>query len=488
MNDAPERSRLAPRPIYRPDVDDAAAQAFGRPDDVAGPFGPRTPPLPSSPSPSSQEHGVVHVGPPDAVLAEAFGRPHGAPDSLQRGPEPAAAESVAAPADPWRDPAAPVHLGAPGQDTPAPPPLPDAPKLTVRDVLLGERVERKALAILAALSLGIGLVGGLVAVAATADRGALTGNRVTLSRSGSGDTPAGRVAEVADAVLPSVVSIQVSRGDQSGTGSGVVVDGGGYIVTNNHVVSMAADSADASIRVTFSDGTKVPAQIVGRDTKTDLAVLRTDATNLTVARLGESSNVQVGQDVVAVGSPLGLSRTVTRGIVSALDRPVRLTGEGTDTDAVIDAVQTDAAINPGNSGGPLIDMEGRVVGINSAIRSQSGGSVGLGFAIPIDDVTAVVQELIRTGVMHHPEIGVNARTVVNDATSGAEVANVQSGSPAERAGIVEGDVIVEVGDRTVGSADELVVAVHEQTVGQPVGVQLVRSGRIVDVQVTPTSD
>ncbi|MFM1727621.1 trypsin-like peptidase domain-containing protein [Prescottella soli] len=473
---------MAPRPIYRPDVDPAAQHAFGRPTDVAGSFGPRS--VQSNRSP-------VGVGRPDEALAEAFGRPDGEPDSLQRGPDNAdVAPADAQSADPWRDPNAPVRLGPPAQGSTAPSQQPDAPKLTVRDVLFGERIERKALVVLAAMALAIGLVGGLIATAATSDRGSLTSKRVTLSQSGGADdAPEGRIAEVADAVLPSVVSIQVSHGDQSGTGSGVVVDGAGYIVTNNHVVSMAAsDPGAATIRVTFSDGTKVPAQIVGRDTKTDLAVLKTDAQNLTVADLGKSSDVRVGQDVVAVGSPLGLNKTVTRGIVSALNRPVRLSGEGTDTDAVIDAVQTDAAINPGNSGGPLIDMEGRVIGINSAIRSESGGSVGLGFAIPIDDVTAVAQELIRGGVMHHPEIGVNARTVINDATSGAQVANVQAGSPAEKAGIAEGDVIVKVGDRTVAGADELVVAVHDQTVGQPVPVQLIRSGRTVDVQVTPTSD
>lgn len=480
--DRSEGPRLAPRPIYRPDVDAAAQHAFGRPSDVAGPFGPRS---------AQAGHSAVAVGRPDAALAEAYGRPAGEPDSLQRGPEGVAvAPDDEAAGDPWRDPDAPVRLGPPAQGAATPPRQPDAPKLTVRDVLFGERVERKALVVLAAMALAIGLVGGLIATAATSDRGSLTSKRVTLSQSdGDEDAPEGRIAEVADAVLPSVVSIQVAHGDQSGTGSGVVVDGGGYIVTNNHVVSMAAaDPGAATIRVTFSDGTKVPAQIVGRDTKTDLAVLKTDAQNLTVADLGKSADVRVGQDVVAVGSPLGLNKTVTRGIVSALNRPVRLSGEGTDTDAVIDAVQTDAAINPGNSGGPLIDMDGRVIGINSAIRSESGGSVGLGFAIPIDDVTAVAQELIRNGVMHHPEIGVNARTVINDATSGAEVANVQAGSPAEQAGIAEGDVIVKVGDRTVANADELVVAVHDQTVDRPVPVQLIRSGRTVDVQVTPTSD
>ena len=204
------------------------------------------------------------------------------------------------------------------------------------------------------------------------------------------------VAQVADAVLPAVVSIQVAVGDQGSTGSGVVIDGAGYIVTNNHVISAAATAPDGGkIQVIFSDGTKAEAQIVGRDIKTDLAVLKVSADNLTVAELGKSGDVQVGEDVVAVGSPLGLSKTVTRGIVSALHRPMRLSGEGSDTNAVIDAVQTDAAINHGTSGGALVDDTGRVIGINTAMLSESGGSVGLGFAIPIDDVTTVAQTLIR---------------------------------------------------------------------------------------------
>nr|WP_296778006.1 trypsin-like peptidase domain-containing protein [Rhodococcus sp. (in: high G+C Gram-positive bacteria)] len=479
-SDAP---RLPPRPVYRPAVDPAAAAAFGRPADVDGSFTPADKRVVPSPRITSRA--------PDPVLAEAFGRPDDAPDSLQRDPDapvgPPAPEPE--PEDPWRDPSSQVRLGAAAADTPAPTVLPVGPKLGVRDVLFGEKVAPKALVVLGVLALAIGLVGGLIGRETAEVTGALTSQKVNLTQSTGEDLPQGQVAKVADAVLPSVVSIQVTLGDNAGTGSGVVIDGAGYIVTNNHVISMAATNPDrATLQVTFSDGTKVPAKIVGRDTKTDLAVIKTDVGNLTVAELGNSADVQVGEDVVAVGSPLGLNKTVTRGIVSALDRPVRLSGEGTDTDAVIDAVQTDAAINPGNSGGPLIDAEGRVIGINSAIRSESGGSVGLGFAIPIDDVTKVAQSLIKTGEMKHPDIGVNARSVINDATSGAEVANVRSGGPAQQAGIVEGDVITKLGDRAVTSADELVVAVQSSTIGESTPVQLVRSGRLVDVTLTPVSD
>lgn len=473
---------LGPRPVYRPDVDPGARQAFARPKGVEGAFSPAGKRAEASPD--------LTVRPPDPILAEAFGRPADAPDSIQRDPS-ASTDSVAEeePGDPWRDPHAQVRLGAPAVTTEQQAPLPPAEKLAVREVLFGHRVAPRALAILAGTALLIGLVGGLVGRLTAEVAGDLTSKKVSLQQSGAGaDEPQGQVAKVADAVLPAVVSIQTVLGDNNSEGSGVVIDGAGYIATNNHVVSMAASDKAATLQVTFSDSTKVPAQIVGRDIKTDLAVIKVDVKKLTVAQLGKSSDVQVGENVVAVGSPLGLSKTVTAGIVSALNRPVRLSGEGTDTDAVIDAVQTDAAINPGNSGGPLLDDQGRVIGINSAIRSESGGSVGLGFAIPIDDVTRVAQALIRDGEMHHPDIGINARSVVNNATSGAEVANVKAGSPAQAAGVVEGDVIVKVGDRSVSSADELVVAVQLQPIGATVPLQLVRDGRLVDLQVTPASD
>ncbi|MGX1763324.1 S1C family serine protease, partial [Streptomyces lydicus] len=348
--------------------------------------------------------------------------------------------------------------------TPIAEPLPEARRLSAREVLFGSRVAPKALALLAVLALAVGVLGGLVGWLTAEQASTLTSRKVTLEQSADTEQPHSQIAKVANAVLPAVVSIRVTVGDNGATGSGVVIDGQGFITTNNHVVSMAAQDKTnrATIQVTFSDGTKVPAQIVGRDPKTDLAVLKVDVKNLTVAKLGKSDNIQVGDEVLAIGSPLGLSKTVTSGIVSALHRPVALEGEGSDTKAVIDAVQTDASINPGNSGGALVDMEGRLVGINTAIRSESGGSVGLGFAIPIDQVTNVAQTLIRDGVMHHAQLGVSAQTknVANEVMSGARVADVTPGSPAAKAGIVEGDVIVKVGDREVTSRDELVLAVQ----------------------------
>ena len=299
----------------------------------------------------------------------------------------------------------------------------------------------------------------------------------------------GSIADVAARVLPAVVSLEIRTGDVGDTGSGVVIDGAGYIVTNNHVVSLAATNPQAQLTVIFDDGqqTRVPGTIVGRDPLTDLAVVKVDVDNITVAQVGDSASLAVGDPVIAIGSPLGLAGTVTTGIVSALDRPLRLSGEGTDTDAVIDAVQTDAAVNPGNSGGPLVDGTGAVVGINTAIRTLGGetsGSIGLGFAVPIDTVRDVAEQIIRSGAVQHSTIGVNVRSATDGVTDGAQVQNVQADGPAAAAGIVEGDVIIRVGDRAVGDADELVVAVRAHDPGVTVPVVLLREGRELTVQVT----
>jgi S1-C subfamily serine protease len=298
----------------------------------------------------------------------------------------------------------------------------------------------------------------------------------------------GSVADVAARVIPSVVSIEIRVGDTGGSGSGIVIDGSGYVLTNNHVASLAATVSQAQLSVVFSDGTRVPGTIVARDIHSDLAVIKVDVQNLVVAQLGDSSTLAVGDAVIAIGSPLGLNGTVTTGVISALNRPVKLSGEGTDTDAVIDALQTDAPINPGNSGGALVDATGAVIGINSAIRTlgdtTSGGSIGLGFAIPINYARDIAQQLIKTGKAVHTTIGVDARSATDGTTLGAQVQNVRAGSPAEAAGIVEGDVITKVGDRTVGNADELTVAVQAHKVGETVQVDATRAGRTFSVSVT----
>jgi S1-C subfamily serine protease len=241
--------------------------------------------------------------------------------------------------------------------------------------------------------------------------------------------------------------------------------------------------------VVFNDGKEAPANLVGRDPKTDLAVLKVDnVDNLTVARLGDSDKVKVGEEVIAAGSPLGLRSTVTHGIVSALHRPIPLSGDGSDTDTVIDGIQTDASINHGNSGGPLIDMDSQVIGINTAGKSLSDSASGLGFAIPVNEVKQVSQALIKDGKIAHPTLGLSARSVSNDLASGAQVANVKAGGPAEKAGILENDVVVKVGNRTVADADEMTVAVRQLPIGQASPIEVVRDGRHVTLMVTPTPD
>lgn len=475
---------MEPRQVQRPAVDPASAQVFSRPSGVEGSF--------TEGTGIESEFNPV-AAPPDPVSAEAFGRPPGVDAAMQRGPgDGAGARTVqdhGAEPDPWRDPDAVASL-APADAATSAGDRPPAAPLGVREVLFGGKVAPRALAVLGAAALLLGLSGGIIGRVTAEVSQSLTSSKVSLAQPEAvPDQPSNQTVEVASLVLPAVVSIEVKSKDQSGSGSGVVIDGGGYIVTNNHVISMAATVPDTQLRVTFADGQTVPAQIVGRDIKTDLAVLKVDGVdNLKVANLGNSESVEVGEDVVAFGSPFGLNRTVTRGIVSALNRPVRLSSDESDTNAVIDAVQTDAAINPGNSGGPLINFRGEVIGINSAIRSQGGGSVGLGFAIPVNTVAEVSARLIADGQMHHPSIGVNSRTVSNDRVTGAEIANIIADGPAQRAGILEGDVVVRVGDRAVASADELVVAVHALNIGQEAPVEIVRAGQNLTLNVTPQSD
>ena len=487
--------RLAPRPISRPPVDPASRQVFGRPYGVQGSF------VAEAVRPQkyrNEREFTPHDQPADAVLEEAFGRPFPGAEALQRHPIDAGAldgekdkDQLEELEDPWRDPAAGAALGSPALA----PPRPHAvvgrgDKLGVRDVLFGGRVSYRALAVLAVAALLIGLVGGWVGRKTAEVVEAFTTSKVTLSTKGNAQEPAGRFAKVAAAVADSVVTVE-SVSDQEGMqGSGLVVDGRGYIVTNNHVISEAATNPSQwKTTVVFNNGKDVPANLVGRDPKSDLAVLKVDnVNNLTVARLGDSDKVRVGDEVLAAGAPLGLRSTVTHGIISALHRPIPLSGDGSDTDTVIDAVQTDASINHGNSGGPLIDMDSQVVGINTAGKSLSDSASGLGFAIPVNEAKLVAQTLIKDGKIVHPTLGVTTRSVSNAIASGAQVANVKAGSPAEKGGILENDVVVKVGNRTVADADEFVVAVRQLTIGQDAPVEVVRDGRHVTLTVKPGPD
>ncbi len=204
--------------------------------------------------------------------------------------------------------------------------------------------------------------------------------------------------------------------------------------------------------------------------------------------MGDSEKVRVGEEVIAAGAPLGLRSTVTHGIISALHRPVPLSGEGSDTDTVIDGLQTDASINHGNSGGPLINMSSEVIGINTAGKSLSDSASGLGFAIPVNEVKQVVENLIKDGKVAHPTLLLSAVTVSNSVASGAQVRNVNAGGPADKAGILENDVVVKVGDRKVADADEMVVAVRQLKIGQEAPIEVLRDGRPMTFMVTPIGD
>jgi putative serine protease PepD len=295
---------------------------------------------------------------------------------------------------------------------------------------------------------------------------------------------------------PSVVTVYVSSSSASGSGSGVVLTADGFVLTNNHVV--AGDGGDAgTVQVRTADGSLYDASIVGTDPASDLAVLRLDgAEGLTPAEFADSDEVQVGDVAVAIGAPLGLSNTVTTGIVSATDRAVA-TGSTQDDATVIDAIQTDAAINPGNSGGALVDGAGEVIGINTAIatvasgapgsQSQSG-NIGVGFAIPGNAAQRIAKEIIETGSATRALLGVRARTDADDQNSGvgagARVETVEPGSPAAEAGLEPGDVVTAVGERPVTTSTELTAAVRSQAPGEEVTLTVRRGGESRTVEVT----
>lgn len=298
--------------------------------------------------------------------------------------------------------------------------------------------------------------------------------------------------KVAAAVKNSVVAIEVTTARGAGQGSGVLIDDQGHVLTNNHVVAGAEND---TVTVTLGDGRVFEATIAGLDPTTDLAVVTiTDAPDdLEAAALGSSEDVQVGEPVMAVGNPLGLANTVTTGIVSALDRPVTTADEGSADTVVTNAIQIDAAINPGNSGGPLFDAEGRVIGITSSIASLSNGggqagSIGLGFAIPVDLAKQIAAQLVDDGTAEHAFLGVSLSdgTATADGATrrGAVVEEITSGSPAAEAGIESGDVVVAIDGDAVGGAESLTAFVRERASGDTATLTVVRDGKVVDVEVT----
>lgn len=285
----------------------------------------------------------------------------------------------------------------------------------------------------------------------------------------------GSIAEIAANTLPAVVSLAVEGSSGSGSGSGFVIRPDGYILTNNHVVSVASGG---SVEVVFGDGERRPGRIVGTSPSYDLAVVKVERTDLPTLALGDSDEVRVGDIVIAIGAPLGLDGTVTSGIVSALDRPV-MAGESASDVSYINAVQTDAAINPGNSGGPLLDRAGNVIGVNSAIATLAiggeAGSIGLGFAIPSNSAARVAEEIIATGSSRTPLMGVQLDPAYTDG--GARVSEITPGSGAELSGLRTGDIVLEVDGRPIADATELVVAIRSYAPGDTIAVTFERGGR-----------
>ena len=361
------------------------------------------------------------------------------------------------------------------------------------------RRARWRLAGAAGLALSCAVAGGVAGALVTAQRLASQLDRsysLGLAPSGLASRPASSIAGIAARDVPAVVMIKVDGGE--GTGSGFIIKGG-YIVTDNHVVTLDGTTAHAAIRVYFSNGRSAPGEVVGRDPYSDIAVIRTPVTGLPALPVANSADVDVGDPVIAIGSPLGLADTVTSGIVSAVNRPVQPSAAGAPASQVFfDAIQTDAPINPGNSGGPLVNARGQVIGVDAALETldanpltgSEGGSIGLGFAIPVDQARRVIVQLIRTGYATHSVIG----AALNEqyAGTGAQIVTgrtgrdpaVAPGGPAARAGLRPGDVIVRLGALPVTNAYSLLDAIRSLPPGSRVGVTFMRHGQAHHAQIT----
>jgi len=353
------------------------------------------------------------------------------------------------------------------------------------------------------------LVGGAAGVGGAATYSALVDDSGT---SGGGSTSTttspvasspdraaadGSVEQVAGTVLPSVVKLDVAGAEGQGSGSGIILSADGLILTNEHVAALAGDGGE--ITVSFTDGSRATATVVGSDPLTDTALLQAeDVDGLTPITIGESGKLDVGEQVVAVGSPFGLDSTVTSGIVSALDRPVDVGTDGQGNSTVYPAIQTDAAINPGNSGGPLVNMSGQLVGINSSIRtngaSAESGSIGLGFAIPIDEVLPIIDQMKNGETPTHARLGITVGDVAAQPGSGAEVAEgaqiqeITNGSAAGSAGLEGGDVITKIDDTMITGPDSLVATIRSYRPGDEVKVTYVRDGDEQTTTLTLDSD
>ncbi|MGA5288567.1 trypsin-like peptidase domain-containing protein [Streptomyces pseudogriseolus] len=509
---APAGEALASGPTHAPPTPGAASDSTGAvpgPGAASGPAGTvpapgpaDAPPAPGADAPAPAPAPVpAPLHDPDPYSTPPYGEPGPwAPAPPVQHPAATPAHGVAVSAA-EAAPAAPAVQDAPVVDpwarydpwaAPASAPLQQADP--VEEDVKRRRGRRRRALITGALVIALvsGVAGGVVGVQLERNGGI---GAVELPQAGveAPDRDPDSVAGIAAQALPSVVTLHVSGGGSAGTGTGFVLDDRGHILTNDHVVGPAGE--DGEITVTFHSGDTAEATVVGRDSGYDLAVVRVKGVRgLSPLPLGNSDNVQVGDPVVAIGAPFDLAGTVTSGIISARERPITAGGEKGDGSDVsyVDALQTDAPINPGNSGGPLLDGKGRVIGINSAIRSADGGldpedgqsgSIGLGFAIPINQGKRVAEELIESGKATHPVIGITldmqysgdgARVAAEGGDGGPAVS---TGGPGAKAGIRSGDVITKVDGRPVHSGEELIVKTRAHRPGDKLELTLERDGK-----------
>lgn len=440
-----------------------------------------TPPAPAAPAPAPTGFTPPPPHTPQPQLQQPQQQPQPQPQQPQ---QPNGASTQWLQYDPWGAPRQPLTNPGPplGADT-------------------GRKKDRRGSLLVGAVLLALvaGGIGG--GIGAYIERnGGLTQVELPQAGRSSGGRAPDSVAGIAASALPSVVTLHVSGSTESGTGTGFVLDGSGHILTNNHVVAPAGQAGE--ITVTFSGGETARGEVVGKDSGYDLAVVKvTGVSGLKPLPLGNSDNVRVGDPVVAIGAPFDLSNTVTSGIISAKDRPITAGGEKGDGSDIsyVDALQTDAPINPGNSGGPLVDADAHVIGINSAIRaadsgaSEEGGqagSIGLGFAIPINQGKRVAEELINTGRATHPVIGVtlDMKYTGDGARVGSKGAEgkpaVTPGGPGAKAGIRPGDVITEVDGQRVHSGEELIVKIRAHRPGDRLDLALTRGGKDLSISLT----
>ena len=472
-------------PDQTPDAEQTKPLGWLRQDPPAGPRAPEpqqpnpswVPPIPPQQAPRAQQPSPDPSQPP--LPAQQPSQQPGQPP----GPEHTTAFPVA---------------GYPAYPVPQP-----GPQLDRRHATPRARVSGWVWPVVAVLALVVGVIGGVMGSVGYLEVRDDDGGSSSAAPSGRGlddlDTATeapltaddGTVANVAAAVLPSTVQILAEFEGQAGgaTGSGFVLDRDGHVITNNHVVADAA-SDGGEILIVGQDGSRYPATVVGRSPVYDLAVLLSEEMSgqFEPAALGASQKLRVGETVVAIGSPLGLSSTVTAGIVSALQRPVT-TGDSDNESSYINAVQTDAAINPGNSGGPLVNLLGQVVGVNSAIATTGGGfggeagSIGVGFAIPVEQVRVTADQILRTGEARYPVIGAQVQVGGQSEGIGAVIEEVVAGSPAEAGGLQDGDVITAVDGDLVTDGISLIVSIRTRQEGDTVTFTVDRSGSEAQVDV-----